>query len=77
MYSEYVPSGTGRGVGKLYCIILGRRKKEAEKLLNIPDSHELTAIMKFGVPAKENHPVPKRRPDFSWLHKNRFGEKMI
>ena len=65
------------GLGSCIVLYWGKEKKEAEKLLNIPDSHELTAIMKFGVPAIENHPVPKRRPDFSWLHKNRFEEKMI
>lgn len=65
------------GLGSCIVMYWEKEKKAVEKLLEIPDSHELTAIMKFGVPAKENHPTPKRRPDFSWLHKNRFGEKMI
>ena len=59
------------------CIVLywDEEKKEAEKLLGIPASHELTAVLRVGVPAKETHPTPPRRPEFSWLHKNRFGGK--
>ena len=61
------------GLGSCIVMYWEKEKKAAEKLLNIPDSHELTAIVKFGVPAKEKHPSPRRRTDFSWLHKNRFG----
>jgi nitroreductase len=62
------------GLGSCIVMYWEKEKKAAEKLLKIPDSHELTAIIKFGVPEKEQHPAPKRRPEFSWLHKNRFGE---
>jgi nitroreductase len=46
-------------------------KEEVEKTLGIPEGYELTAIMKFGVPGEESA-APQRRPEFSWLHKNRF-----
>jgi 5,6-dimethylbenzimidazole synthase len=46
-------------------------KKEVEKLLGLPEDYELICVLKFGVPATEVT-APKRRPDFSWLHKNKF-----
>ena len=63
------------GLGSCIVMYWEKEKKAAEKLLHIPDTHELTAIVKFGVPAKERQTPPKRRAAFSWLHKNRFGEK--
>ena len=50
----------------------GPRKEEVEKLLGIPEDYEVIVFMLCGVPAEE--PEPKEvRPDFSWLHRNRFG----
>jgi nitroreductase len=46
-------------------------KKEVEKVLGLPKDYELICVLKFGVPGAEVTP-PKRRPDFSWLHKNKF-----
>jgi nitroreductase len=46
-------------------------KKEVEKMLGLPEGYELTCIVKFGVPQAEAAP-PQRRPEFSWLHKNKF-----
>ena len=46
-------------------------QKEAQKILGIPDGYELRCLMKFGVPG-EAPSTPQRRPEFSWLHKNRF-----
>jgi nitroreductase len=63
----------GEGLGSCIVMYWEKEKEAVEKILGIPESHELTALMKFGVPAKDKHPTPKRRPDFSWLHKNRFG----
>jgi len=52
-------------------------KKEAEIILGIPEGYELTTVMKFGVAGGEGFPRDKnpyvpRRPEFSWLHRNRF-----
>jgi 5,6-dimethylbenzimidazole synthase len=46
-------------------------------LLGFPSGYHLAAILKIGVPAqegypRENNPYGPRRPEFSWLHKNRF-----
>jgi nitroreductase len=46
-------------------------KKEAEKALGLPAEYELTCVLKFGVPKEEARP-PERRPEWSWLHKNKF-----
>jgi nitroreductase len=46
-------------------------KKEVEKVLAIPEGYELVDIMKFGEPGEEGTPR-RRRPEFSWLHRNRF-----
>jgi nitroreductase len=61
------------------CIVSywGEYRKEAEEILGIPEGYELTCVMKFGVPGEEGFPRDKnpsapRRPEFSWLHKNRF-----
>lgn len=62
-----VPSGFWEGE---------RYQKEVEKLLGIPEGYELTTVLLIGV--QEGYPNLKypdrvRRPDFSWLHRNRFG----
>jgi nitroreductase len=46
-------------------------KKEVEKILALPGDYELTCVLKFGVAGAEGTP-PKKRPEFSWLHKNKF-----
>jgi 5,6-dimethylbenzimidazole synthase len=46
-------------------------KKEVEKIMGLPNDYELTCVLKFGVPGEEGAPR-KRRPESSWLHKNKF-----
>jgi len=46
-------------------------KKEVEKLIGLPDGYELTCVLKLGVPGAEAV-RPERRPEFSWLHRNKF-----
>ncbi len=53
-------------------------KEAVEKLLGLPDDYELTAILLIGVQEgypNVEYPERQRRPDFSWLHKNRYGTK--
>jgi len=50
-------------------------QEAVEKLLGIPEDYELTTVLLIGV--QEGYPDVKypdrvRRPDFSWLHRNRF-----
>jgi nitroreductase len=46
-------------------------KKEVEKILSLREDYELTCVLKIGAAEVEVTP-PKRRPEFSWLHKNKF-----
>ena len=46
-------------------------KKEVEKIIGLPKDYELTCVLKVGVPGEEGSPR-KRRPESSWLHKNKF-----
>ena len=62
-----VADGLGTGIVSYW----GEAKKQAEKLLGIPADHELVCVLKIGVPGEEGTPR-KRRPEFSWLHQNRF-----
>jgi len=49
----------------------GEEKKEVEKMIGLPTEYELTCVLKFGIPGEEGAPR-KRRPESSWLHKNKF-----
>jgi nitroreductase len=65
------------GWGSVIVSYWGNYKEEAEKILGIPEGYELTSVMKFGVPgeqgfSRDKNPFTPRRPEFSWLHKNRF-----
>ena len=51
-------------------------QEAVEKLLGIPEGYELATVMLIGVQEgypKVKYPERQRRPDFSWLHRNRFG----
>ena len=65
------------GLGSVIVSYWGNYKEEAEKILGLPEGLELTIVMKFGVPGeqgfpRDKNPLTPRRPEFSWLHKNRF-----
>jgi nitroreductase len=50
------------------------------ELLGLPSGYEPAAVLKIGVPGEKGHsrdknPYSPRRPDFSWLHKNKFQPK--
>ena len=62
-----VADGLGTGIVSYW----DEAKRQAEKVLGIPEDHELVCVLKVGVPGEEGTPR-KRRPEFSWLHKNRF-----
>jgi nitroreductase len=64
-------AAVAEGLGSNIISYWNQGQKEVEKLLGLPGDYELTCVLKFGVPEKET-PTPKRRPDFSWLHKNMF-----
>ena len=62
-----VADGLGTGIVSYW----GTAKKQTENVLGIPEDYELVCVLKIGVPGEEGTPR-KRRPEFSWLHKNRF-----
>ena len=70
-------AAVAEGLGSGIVLYWGEEKKTAEKILGIPGSHELTAIMKIGEPgekgfARDKNPSAPRRAEFSWLHRDRF-----
>src|SRR4030042_1328259 len=64
-------AAVGEGLGSNIITYWDEGKKEVEKNPGLPGDYELTCVLKFGVPGGEVTP-PKRRPEFSWLHKNKF-----
>lgn len=64
-------SAVAEGLGSNIISYWDQEKKEVEKVLGLPADYEITCVLKFGVPAGEVTP-PKRRPEFNWLHKNKF-----
>jgi 5,6-dimethylbenzimidazole synthase len=69
-------AATGEGIGCVMSIFGGEYKDVVEKLLELPDTHELATIMALGTPEGEwptKRSVGEDRPDFSWLHLNSFG----
>ncbi len=65
-------AATVEGYGILPSTLWGNPKKEAEKMLGLPAGYEMATIVLIGK-QKGNPPKIKRRPDFSWLHIDRFG----
>jgi len=63
-------AAVAEGLGSNIISYWGEEKKGVEKILGLPADYELTCVLKFGVPGEKSS--PKRRPDFSWLHKNKF-----
>jgi len=73
-------AATADGLGSGIVTYWDKQKEEAQRILNLPEGYELIAIMKIGVTGEEGftrdrNPVRPRRPEFSWLHRNKFGNK--
>ena len=68
-------AATAEGLGCVMSIFGGEYKLAVEKLLEVPDSHELATVLALGVPERIPPKVGTDRPEFSWLHINRFGNK--
>jgi 5,6-dimethylbenzimidazole synthase len=62
-----VANGLGSGI----VVFWGEQEMEVKKILGIPEDFELAAVLKIGEPGEKPSPPPKR-PEFSWLHRNRF-----
>ena len=63
------------GLGSVMSTLKDESKKAVEKILGLPEEYELATMMIIGVPVS----MPQKRqsgvdrPDFSWLHVNKFG----
>jgi len=66
-------AATADGLGCVMSIFGGEFRVAVEKMLGIPDTHELATVLALGVPAHTPPKVGVDRPEFSWLHVNRFG----
>ncbi len=64
-------AAAAEGLGSNIITYWDEEKKKVEKILGLPEDYELTCVLKFGVTGAEVTP-PKRRPEFSWLHRNKF-----
>ena len=75
-------AAVAEGLGTGIVLYWDEGQKEAGRALGLPEDYEVTAILKIGVPGEEGHPRDRnpympRRPEFSWLHKNRFLESDV
>jgi len=66
-------AATAEGLGCVMSVFGGEFKTTVEKLLGVPDTHELATILALGVPEGIPPKVGVDRPDLSWLHVNKFG----
>jgi nitroreductase len=65
------------GLGMQISILREQYKIAAEKLLSIPEDYELATMVMFGVPTEnaQKREMGFARQDFSWLHRNKFGNR--
>lgn len=70
-------AATAEGLGMQISILREEHKVAMEKLLGIPEDCELATFVLIGVPAevRRTKEFGGTRPDFSWLHRNRFGAR--
>ena len=68
---------TAEGYNSVMSTINGEPREAAEKVLGLPPEYELATVMVIGEPVS----VPDKprgaatRPEFDWLHINKFGAK--
>jgi nitroreductase len=68
-------AATAEGLGCVMSIFGGEYKETVEKLIGLPETHELATVMALGIPERIPPKVGTDRPEFSWLHINRFGNQ--
>jgi 5,6-dimethylbenzimidazole synthase len=72
-------SAVAEGLGSGIVFYAPEERAMITELLGLPADFDLTAILKIGVPGeegyrREDNPYAPRRPEFSWLHKNKYKE---
>lgn len=66
-------AATAEGLGCVMSVFGGEYRAGVERMLGVPDTHELATIVAMGIPEGIPPKVGTDRPDFSWLHFDRFG----
>ena len=69
-------AATAEGLGIVPSTLWGEDQAAVEKLLGLPEDYKLATMVLVG--RQKGYPkVPKvkRRPEWSWLHRNQFGAK--
>ena len=69
-------AATAEGMGILPSTFWGEHQEAVEKLLGLPEGYKLATVVLAGVQEgypNTKYPAPPRRPEFSWLHRNKFG----
>ena len=66
---------TAEGLGSVMSTMIGEHKDAVEQILCLPEEYELATVMVIGVPVSipQRREIGVERPDFSWLHIDRFG----
>jgi nitroreductase len=72
-------AAVAEGLGSGIVFYAPEERAMITELLGLPADCELTAVLKIGVPGedgyqREKNPYAARRPEFSWLHKNRYKD---
>jgi nitroreductase len=70
-------AAVAEGLGSGIVLYWGEKQKEAGRILGLPEDYEITAVLKIGVPGEEGYPrdgnpYAPRRPEYSWLHRDRY-----
>jgi 5,6-dimethylbenzimidazole synthase len=69
-------AATAEGLGIVPSELWGEDRAAVEKLLDLPENYRLAAVVLVGKQkGYPNLPKIKRRPEWSWLHRNHFGTK--
>jgi len=68
-------AATAAGLGSVTSTLNEENKEAVEQILGLPKEYELATVMVIGVPVSIPQEIEYgvERPDFSWLHTNRFG----
>ncbi len=69
-------AATAEGLGVVPSTLWDEGLKKVEKLLGLPPDYHVAVVLVIGVQKggpREATPQIKRRPEFSWLHRNKFG----
>lgn len=69
-------AATAEGLGIVPSTLWEEHQRAVQKLLGLPDGYRLATMVLIGVQKgypRAKTPQIQRRPEFSWLHRNRFG----